>query len=476
MFFDNAAQPTTPGDLSPADCLRVAQSLLFHFGHRRDVYALKWISKAGRKGYSPACRNSWSRVAGCVRALRKEADKSLEGACRECAAKDLPALTQEVLLRHLLGGHSVGVYLIDPSTNTCAFAAIDLDDPNRHRGKSKARNSGGEEQLNLDRAPLPLGARIVDAAATLGLTALLEKSGGGGGSHVWVFFEQPTPAETARQLMGGLASMVDLAPKDYEIFPKQASVGEDGLGSLIALPFQGPEAVDENRSVFYDPDSLLPITPFWAALRTIPDARASQEEINAALEAMRKAKALPRKRNARASRSPVGATPKPSSYVKLASDAVERVFKGCVALRFIREGGGARHTLGHEERLALASVLRDLPGGRDVLHEILARCPGYDQATTDRHLNSLNHPPLRCDKLIEWEICAERCEAMTKRRAKSPISFAYRANNHHRKTQRRNGRRTRVERDRFSMVGNDPPQPQRGQASLRERFRERFGI
>lgn len=224
----------------------VALALLMKelFAGRHDVYAAKWTSKNGRKGYSPACANDW-KAAVCLKVTRRDEGKKPAGACKACKNKLWKELDQFALVPHLLGGKTVGGYLLRPD-GKCKSGAIDLDD---HDGDA-----------DPETAPMILGARLVDTAAKYGLTLFLEKSGGGLGAHVWMFLEEWTEAAKVRELLHGLIQAAGIEhTKDIEVFPKQDILGPDGLGSLVALPFQGAEAMSEGRSMFYDPDSLMPI-------------------------------------------------------------------------------------------------------------------------------------------------------------------------------------------------------------------------
>jgi len=124
-----------------------------------------------------------------------------------------------------------------------------------------------------------------------------------------------------------------------------------------------------------------------------------------------------------------------SSSGSLLKKPVEAVFRGCAALAEIRAvgrrktEGGARHGLGHAERLFLASVLRGLPGGAEAIHAILGNCSDYDPAVTDYHIESLSYGPWRCATAQDYGVCgfAGQCPDIKKRGGKSPVAFAYRS-------------------------------------------------
>ena len=67
------------------------------FRGRTDVYPVRWESKAGKTGYSPACSNEW-RVGICEKPRIK---------CSDCGHRNLIPLSDETLFDHLAGKHTV---------------------------------------------------------------------------------------------------------------------------------------------------------------------------------------------------------------------------------------------------------------------------------------------------------------------------------------------------------------------------------
>lgn len=105
----------------------------------------------------------------------------------------------------------------------------------------------GSGHANALEDPTGTALAAQDAFTARGVPAYLERSGGGHGWHVWVFFRDLVPAAKARRLA------FHLAPKDalladggvadpksgqgIEIFPKQNRVTKGGLGNLVWLPW-----------------------------------------------------------------------------------------------------------------------------------------------------------------------------------------------------------------------------------------------
>lgn len=122
---------------------------LFH--GRDDVYPVRWESKAGKSGYSPACANEW--LPGVCEKPRIK--------CSDCGHRQLIPLTDQTIYDHLLGHHTVGVYPLLPD-DSCHFLAVDFDDAN-WRADAQA---------------------FIQSCRELGVAAALEISRSGNGAHV----------------------------------------------------------------------------------------------------------------------------------------------------------------------------------------------------------------------------------------------------------------------------------------------------
>ncbi len=131
------------------------------------------------------------------------------------------------------GFDRLGSYIVAPD-NTTVCLCLDFDGPGH---------------------PLPLAdpqatmLACVDRCRALGIPVHIEKSGGGHGWHLWVFFDTPVPAADARLLAHFVAPsghvLVSGEPADIragrgiECFPKQNTVSDKkiGAGNMVWLPF-----------------------------------------------------------------------------------------------------------------------------------------------------------------------------------------------------------------------------------------------
>ena len=213
-----------------------AKILLFAslFKGRPDIYAKQYTTKNGKVGYTPACANEW--VKGIC---QKPAVK-----CAVCNNRAFLPLTQTVLYSHLTGKQTIGIYPL-LENNCCWFLALDLD---KKGWKTDA-------------------LAFLETCAELLVPASLEISRSGNGAHLWVFFETPISAKTARRLGRILTSQTcnRLAQSDLDsfdrFFPNQDSMPPGGFGNLIALPLQRRPR-GRGCSVFVDQD-FIPYPDQW---------------------------------------------------------------------------------------------------------------------------------------------------------------------------------------------------------------------
>jgi superfamily II DNA or RNA helicase len=204
------------------------------FRGRDDVFAVRWIGKDGKAGYSPAALKDWSQLDAKGRPSRTF----------------LP-LTEEDVVAHLTGRQTIGVYplLCD---ETCWFLAADFD------------KTGWQDDARA----------FLRVCKEWNVAAALERSRSGRGGHVWMFFAEAIPAVLARKL--GAAVLTRAMERRHQVgldsydrfFPNQDTMPKGGFGNLIALPLQHAPR-QEGNSVFLD-ESLTPFADQWAFLSGLP--------------------------------------------------------------------------------------------------------------------------------------------------------------------------------------------------------------
>ena len=93
----------------------------------------------------------------------------------------------------------------------------------------------------------------------LNISSHVERSRSGGGAHVWIFFDAPVLAATARKLGSliltkAMEKRSELSFSSYDrLFPNQDTMPSGGFGNLIALPLQGQARKNDN-TVFVNKD------------------------------------------------------------------------------------------------------------------------------------------------------------------------------------------------------------------------------
>lgn len=233
--------PLAPVDPSSALDTRSKVALFRSlFRGRTDIYPLRWESNSGKSGYAPACANEW-RPGICEKPRIK---------CADCHQRQLLAVTDDVIFRHLAGAVVVGVYPL-LKDDTCYFLAADFDEA-EWRDDARA---------------------FVESCQALDVPVALEVSRSGNGAHAWIFFEDKVLASDARRLGAAIISHAcertrQLSLSSYDrLFPNQDTLPKGGFGNLIALPLQ-KRARAQHQSVFVD-DALEPYADQWAFLANL---------------------------------------------------------------------------------------------------------------------------------------------------------------------------------------------------------------
>ncbi|MCI3922159.1 DEAD/DEAH box helicase family protein [Paenibacillus sp. TRM 82003] len=244
---------------SPSEKIALFMNL---FRGREDVYPIRWTSKSGRSGYSPACHNEWTAIC-----------KKPQVKCSECAHQSFYRLDVQAVSQHLDAkiNRTIGIYPMLQNETTW-FLAMDFD----------------KQDWQLD------ALAVMRTCKKHGIPSALERSRSGNGGHIWLFFDQPVEASLARNLGASILtktmeSRYQVPLESYDrLFPNQDTLPKGGFGNLIALPLQGiPRR--EGNSVFID-EHLQPYNDQWAFLSNI--RKISTEEIQSLFKELTKGTSL----------------------------------------------------------------------------------------------------------------------------------------------------------------------------------------
>lgn len=211
------------------------------FQGRTDAFPRRW-EKDGKSGWTPAYSFDWGEF---------NTHRAHGGTIKDFKNKTLMPLTDGVLLNHLLGKETAGIYPI-LEDNTSYFIAADFDEAEWKNDSKK----------------------LVDKCLEVGINAYTEISRSGNGCHVWVFFDGKYPCWKSRDILLELIRQIfgysEFAKEISfdRLFPNQDTITDGGFGNLIALPLQG-ERVAHNASVFCDSDTFVAHPNQWDFLKTV---------------------------------------------------------------------------------------------------------------------------------------------------------------------------------------------------------------
>jgi uncharacterized protein (DUF927 family) len=237
-----AACETVAPDPQRAAQRRVLKAI--HTRVRQNVFARRWTGKDDKAGYEPAGDYSWSATTDGKR------KKVMIGA---------PFPFEELRLNeHLLktnnpaDAKTYGAYVVRPD-NTVQVAVIDIDAKVSEETGQPGRTWSDVQDIRT---------RITAWLAEHGGVPVWFRSRGGHGANGWLFWDEPQPAANAKRLLDRCVFEVtgrEAKDGDVERFPKQETIGEDGFGNLVCLPFAG-------KGAMLDPfGNDMPVPPDWTA-------------------------------------------------------------------------------------------------------------------------------------------------------------------------------------------------------------------
>ncbi|NLF39819.1 hypothetical protein GX586_10260 [bacterium] len=320
------------------------------FQGRGDVFARMWVSEDGQTGYSPVSK----------------------------------PYTPRVVLNHLLGNYTTGIYLsrADGTARVMAYD-IDIAAPAIDSARGNAQRAA-ELKAALTEYTCKLSAFLVSC----GLAPVIEDSGYKG-AHVWVCFNDWRPAGVIRRLGHALLAQIT-GPSDdisIEVFPKQKG-NPVKLGNLIKLPL-GIHRKTGRRSVLLDhtgtpcPDqaaALMQISMSKIDLvdplldkYNLPEPRGRGQRDQHATSAIVTPAGAPAQSLAPSFMPPM-ATPEQIDNDAVLAHLLTRCGVLCALVRRIRSS----HRMSYEERLVVEHTIGHLPNGPATANCLFRTCENFD--------------------------------------------------------------------------------------------------
>lgn len=338
-----------------------ARIFMRKFKGRSDIYGKKWMSKDKTKkdgtplvGYAPQCANFWEDVCHI---------KNKTGiSCSECEHQKYNPVTEDVVIKHIKGEEEHIYYLIDPIDNTVNFSAIDFD------------CKPGKEAAGYTFEDVKLCSVILK---DWGIPHAIARSTTNG-FHLYVFYTEPIPANkplaVTHQLFEelGWSERARLGIKPIpEIFPKQATVGSDGLGNGIKPPMIEPQ-IKKGRNCWVNEENvIIPADEQWQFFTDIPRCR--PKLIDKVIEKYGIDCSL-YVSGASVFRNSGGSGSKASNAKSALSGSnvgiyFEKMLEGCAAFRGIRDRVLSGEVLGHDEGFAMIHAAMSTFDGREWCHK-----------------------------------------------------------------------------------------------------------
>ena len=284
---------------------------------------------------------------------------------------------QEELISHLKGKITAGLYLVRRD-NSVAFIVIDID----IRKKFLPDFENLEEKKELEKKLKEEVYKITKFCEEKGLPYLLEYSGYKG-FHLWFLFENPVEASQAREF--GKKILLFSDPPDIklhrELFPKQDSVPDDGLGNLVKLPL-GIHKKTGNQCLLIDSDTF----EFYPdQISALYDVKTIKKNII-------------------------------DSIIKLEPEVQrDNLFTGepqgkhqdlagkCNVLKFLIQKARSEYHLSRREKMVLSYILGYMEeDGRAYFHWLLSHCKDYSYEEAQEFLDGLKPKPMGCSRIRYW--------------------------------------------------------------------------
>ena len=325
-------------------------------------------------------------------------------------------LKPDDLRRHLQGDVSVSIYLLNEN-RCCAVLCFDIDIP-----KIEIPDNSQLREQKKRSEFLPVVARLIDRLRTaynIPESSILLEDTGGRGYHVWLFLEEPRPADLVVTFAREIQSATEI--ETLEIFPPSATHGPTGFSkSNVRLPLGFHRKYPASRSAFLDLQTFnqVPLQEVGPYLQRIKYVTLEALNESRAIHAGRVHKILSRLDDTSLASS--GPLKKPQIVAELGD-----TLNLCPALSGLAAKARRDGHLLHHERVALAIILNSCSDGEAQLHKILRYCGDYSREESQKHYKSLSaYYPISCRSLqgSKYGVCHGWCSSRLESAAAEGLS------------------------------------------------------
>jgi hypothetical protein len=375
------------------------------FAGRVDVYGRQWISKKEDgtqvRGFAPVCQNFFE--SGCHIKLKDGVP------CHKCEIQKYAPVTDDSVYEHISGAQPQIHYLLIAGGNI-RFAALDFD------------LKPGKEHLGYTFEDV---GKCSDMLTSWAIPHGIARSTGQG-FHIYMFGEEPMPANEVRAALFYLFERVGFMEQMRqgirglpEIFPKQSMSGLNGVGNGIKPPMIESAWANERNGFVNDDNVFLSPDMQWTYLDNI--GRISNAQLKALIEKEKiPVHELPFDQMATEGRGGQSGTlldRQRGGWQPPLVGSFEMLLEGCAAMRKIRDKCDKKVDPTHDEGMALWHFAMSTADGVQYFKD--GKIPGWGQTDKDwqqlEYSLAKNYSPHTCLKLQEMGVCVKGTKCFEKK-------------------------------------------------------------
>lgn len=178
-------------------------------------------------------------------------------------------VSKNVIEKHLRGEITLGAYQFNVD-NTVKWICFDIDS-HAPKGVTETEDEIDKRNMNADVDMLKM-CNFLDYKE---IPYLCEESGSPHSYHIWVFVK-PINGKIAKHFAHELQKEAGI---ECEVFPKQSSIGKDGYGNLVKVPFATHQVHKTRSSVFVCGESVSEIKDLNVEILDLSDYKIPERKV-----------------------------------------------------------------------------------------------------------------------------------------------------------------------------------------------------